>query len=296
MKTQKNILIAFILNLSFAVFEFAGGILTGSIAIMSDAIHDIGDAASIGASCFLEKKSTRQPDEKYTYGYARFSVLGSLINTLILLTGSGVVIYNAIARLFSPTDVDHSGMIIFAVVGIAINLTAAVTTHKGESLNQKTVNLHMLEDVLGWIVVLIGAVIMKFTDITLIDPIMSIVVSVFILIHAVKNGKKILDLFLEKIPDGIDINDLYHHICKIDGVIDVHHIHIRSIDGQRNYATMHVVTSSNPHEAKEKIREKLKEHGICHSTLELESQGENCHEKLCRTENNIHSIHKYHHH
>ena len=296
MKTQKNILIAFILNLSFAVFEFAGGILTGSIAIMSDAIHDIGDAASIGASCFLENKSSRQPDEKYTYGYARFSVLGSLINTLILLTGSGVVIYNAIARLFFPTDVDHSGMIIFAVIGIAVNLTAAVITHKGESLNQKAVNLHMLEDVLGWVVVLIGAVIMKFTDITLIDPLMSIGVSVFILIHAVKNGKKILDLFLEKIPDGIDINDLYHHICNIDGVIDVHHIHIRSIDGQRNYATMHVVTSSNPHEVKEKIRKELKEHGICHSTLELETEGEICHEQLCFTENNIYSIHKHHHH
>ena len=299
MKTQKNILIAFILNLSFAVFEFIGGIITGSIAIMSDSLHDMGDAASIGASYFLERKSSRQPDEKYTYGYARFSVLGSLINTLILLTGSVLVICGAVARLFSPVDVDYSGMILFAVVGIAVNLCAAVITHKGESLNQKAVNLHMLEDVLGWIVVLIGAIIMKFTDISLIDPIMSIGVAAFILIHAVKSGKAILDLFLEKLPDGIDLNDLHRHICEIDGVIDVHHIHIRSLDGQRNYATMHVVTSSNPHEIheiKEKIREELKEHGICHATLEFEVKGETCHEKSCAIENTHDSSHHHHHH
>ncbi|MBR5246131.1 MAG: cation transporter, partial [Clostridia bacterium] len=174
MRTEKNILIAFILNLSFSIFEIIGGFFTGSVAIVSDAIHDMGDAASIGISYFLEKKSKKQPDETYTYGYARFSVIGSVITTLILLFGSVMVIYNAVMRIFNPVEINYNGMIIFAVVGAVVNFIAAYFTKDGDSLNQKAVNLHMLEDVLGWIVVLIGAIIMRFTDISIIDPIMSI--------------------------------------------------------------------------------------------------------------------------
>jgi cobalt-zinc-cadmium efflux system protein len=159
MKTEKNILIAFVLNFAFSIFEFVGGIFTGSVAIISDAIHDIGDAASIGISYFLEKKSKQQPDAEYTYGYARYSVLGSLITTLILLVGSAVVIYNAIGRIIAPTEINYGGMILFAVVGVCVNFGAAFLTRDGHSLNQKAVNLHMLEDVLGWVVVLVGAVV-----------------------------------------------------------------------------------------------------------------------------------------
>lgn len=149
MKTEKNILIAFILNLAFSLFEFVGGLFTGSVAIISDAVHDLGDAASIGISYFLEKKSKKQPDEEYTYGYARYSVIGSVITTLILLFGSALVIYNAASRIISPAEINYDGMIIFAVVGVCVNLGAALFTHGGDSLNQKAVNLHMLEDVLG---------------------------------------------------------------------------------------------------------------------------------------------------
>ena len=191
MKSEKNILIAFLLNLCFSIFEFVGGIFTGSVAIVSDAVHDIGDAISIGVSLFLERKSRKQPDETYTYGYARYSVIGGLVTTLILLFGSIMVIYNATLRIISPTPIDYNGMIIIAIIGTSVNLVAVFFTTGGHSLNQKAVNLHMLEDVLGWIVVLIGAIIMRFTDISIIDPIMSIAVAVFILINAVKNLKAI---------------------------------------------------------------------------------------------------------
>ena len=180
MKTERNILIAFLLNLAFSIFEFFGGFFTGSVAIISDAVHDIGDAASIGASYFLEKKSKKQPDEHFTYGYARYSVIGSVITTLILLVGSLLVIYNAVLRIIHPTPINYGGMILFAIIGAAVNLLAALFTREGDSLNQKAVNLHMLEDVLGWLVVLVGAVIMRFTDIAIIDPLMSIGVAVFI--------------------------------------------------------------------------------------------------------------------
>ena len=296
MKTEKNILIAFILNLSFSIFELIGGIFTGSVAILSDAVHDVGDAASIGISYFLERKSKKAPDASYTYGYARYSVIGGVITTLILLFGSAVVIYNAILRIINPTDIKYDGMIILAIIGVCVNFGAAFLTREGDSLNQKAVNLHMLEDSLGWAVVLVGAIVMSFTDIKIIDPIMSIAVAVFIFINAFKNLKEAVDIFLERTPHALDVEELKEHICSVEGVLDAHHIHVWSMDGQRNYATMHVVADGDCHEIKEKIREELKEHGICHATLELEAPDEHCHEKDCHVEFDSHSGHHHHGH
>ena len=296
MKTEKNIFIAFLLNLMFSVFEFAGGAFTGSVAIISDAVHDIGDALSIGLSWLLERKSKRKPDSIFTYGYIRYSVIGSLITTIILLFGSVIVSYNAILRILNPVKINYNGMIVFALVGAAVNFIAAWLTKEGDSLNQKAVNLHMLEDVLGWIVVLVGAVVMRFTDISLIDPVMSIGVSVFIFVNALKNLKEITNLFLEKIPTDIDAEEIKKHLCEIDGVLDVHHIHIWSMDGYNHYATMHIVTERNGHEVKDEIRKELKEHNICHVTLELEGADEHCHDKECHTENHENGGHHHHHH
>ena len=296
MKTERNILIAFILNLIFSVFEFVGGVLTGSVAIVSDAVHDVGDAASIGISFFLEKKSKRQPDDKFTYGYARYSVIGSVITTLILLFGSAAVVYNAVGRIIEPTEINYNGMIIFAIVGVLVNFAAALFTREGDSLNQKAVNLHMLEDVLGWAVVLVGAVVMRFTDLAVIDPIMSIGVAVFIFINAIRNLKAALDLFLERTPRGIDVGELRGHLLELEGVLDVHHVHIWSMDGHSNYATMHVVAKGEPHVIKDKVRQELLEHGIAHATLELEAEGEHCHDEHCHVEFSAPSGHHHHHH
>ncbi len=296
MKTEKNILIAFLLNLIFSIFEFFGGVFTGSVAIISDSVHDIGDAVSIGISYFLEKKSRKQPDNYYTYGYARYSVIGGVITTLILLFGSVTVIYNAVWRIIEPTQINYNGMIVFAIVGAAVNFGAVFLTRDGESINQKAVNLHMIEDVLGWIVVLIGAVIMRFTDFGLIDPLMSIGVAVFIFVNAIKNLKEAIDIFLEKTPNGVDVDVIKAHILEIEDVIGVHHVHVWSMDGSGNYATMHIVTNADSHQIKDKIREELREHGICHATLELESEGEHCHDKECHVEINHESGHHHHHH
>ncbi len=294
MKTERNIFIAFILNLGFSIFELFGGIFTNSVAIISDSVHDMGDAISIGLSYFLEKKSKKDPDNNYTYGYIRYSVLGGLITTLILMVGSILVIYGAITRIIHPVDINYSGMIIFAIFGVIINFMAAYFTSRGDSINQRSVNLHMLEDVLGWVVVLIGAIIMNFTDISIIDPIMSIGVAIFILFNSIKNLKRVLDLFLEKTPSGIDIDKLKKHLLKIDGVEDIHHIHIWSMDGFNNYATMHIVSKSkNISKVKKEIREELEEHNICHAILETEE--EVCDDKECNVEFKEHT-HMHHHH
>ena len=296
LKTEKNILIAFILNIVFSLFELIGGIFTGSVAILSDSIHDFADALSIGISFALEKKSKKKPDNKYTYGYIRYSVIGSIITTIILFTGSIFVIYESIKRLYNPVEINYNGMILIAFFGVVINTFAAFCTKDGDSLNQRSVNLHMLEDVLGWVVVLIGSLLMKITDITYIDPILSILVAFYILIHTVKNLKIILDIFLEKTPINIDINELKKHINSIDGVIDVHHIHIRSIDGYNVFATLHIVVNEYSYNIKQLVKEELHEHGICHSTIELEMKNEKCSDECCNINNNVSHHHHHHHH
>ena len=296
MKSQKRILTAFVLNLIFAVFEFIGGALTGSVAIISDSVHDFGDSVSIGISYILEEKSKKEPDDKYTFGYGRYSVLGSLIMTVILIVGSIFVIIHACDRIIHPAEIDYIGKLLFAAFGMGVNFIAAVATRGDGSLNQQAVNLHMFEDVLGWGVVLLGAILMKFTDITYIDPIMSIGVAIFLLVHAFKHFKEICDIFFEKTPDGIDIAELKHHLKEIDGVLDVHHFHLRTLDGVNHIATLHIVTSSDPAAIKKAVKEELLEHGISHTTVEIETPEEECEDLICKPKQNEHNHNHSHHH
>ena len=296
MKTQKNILIAFLLNFTFAIFEFIGGAITGSVAIASDAIHDLGDAMSIGLAYFLEKKSKEKPNEDFTYGYARYSVLGSFITTMILIIGSLFVIYHAIERFFNPEVINYNGMILFAVIGVIVNIAAAYVTREGDSLNQKAVNLHMIEDVLGWIVVLIGAVVIRYTKFYAIDSIMSLMVAGYILYNAFGNLNSVLNLFLEKSPESIKIKEIRSHLLELEEVEDIHHIHFWSLDGNNHFITMHVVTDGEADIVKEKVRTELKELGINHATLELELPSEKCNHDECDLEFEVNTHHHHHHH
>ena len=276
MKSQRSILTACLLNLAFSVFEFIGGLWTGSIAIVSDAVHDLGDAAAIGISWWLERRSRRRPDRRHTYGYARCSVLGGVIATLILVLGSAAVIVGALGRLRQLAEIRYGGMIGLAVVGLCVNLGAALATHRGQSLNQRAVYLHMLEDVLGWLLVLVGAVVMRFTGFALLDPLLSIAVALFILVHAAENLKSGIDLFLEKVPPGLEPEALRESLTETEGVLDVHHMHLWSMDGQQHCATLHIVTDGEASAVKGAVREKLRTLGIAHATLELERTGEPC--------------------
>ena len=296
MKTAGKILVAFILNLAFSVFEFVGGAITGSIAIISDAIHDMGDAFSIGVSFALEKLSHKKADKKYTYGYYRYSLLGSALQSAILLCGSLVVAYNAVMRFVFPRPIDYNGMMLIAVIGFLVNFVAAWFTSGEGSLNQRAINLHMLEDVLGWAIVLIGAVVMRFTDWWFLDPALSLALAVFIGIHALKNLKTVGDVFLEKTPEGIDPEEIAHHLTEIPGVESIHHLHIWSMDGYRYSATLHAVVRGEYGPAKQAIKEELEEHGISHVTVELESPHEHCEDTCCKPAAHTHHHHHHHHH
>ena len=279
---SENIKVAFLLNLGFSILEAIGGFLTNSISIFTDSIPDFGDSISIGVSYLLEKQSNKDPNHKYTYGYLRYSLLGALITSIILLTGSVVVIYNAIPRIIHPEEINHDAMIIFAIFGVIINGYAAYRTSHGEKHNEKAINLHMLEDVFGWIAVLIGSIFIKIYNLTIIDPILSILITIYILFHVYKYIKEVFDIFMEKVPDNININDIKKNVEeKFEMIKNIHHIHVWSLDGVNNYMTLHVelnedINKDDLIKLKQDIKKELNKTGINHVTLEFDYFGEKC--------------------
>ena len=284
---KENIKVAFLLNLVFSILEFIGGFLTNSISIFTDSIHDFGDSISIGVSYLLEKKSQKKSDNNYTYGYLRYSLLGAIITSLVLLTGSVIVLYNAIPRLVHVEEINYDAMIIFAIFGVFINGYAAYRTSHAEKHNEKAINLHMLEDVLGWIAVLIGSILIKLFKLYIIDPILSILIAIYILYHVYKYMKEIFYIFMEKVPDDINIDTLKNNIKeKFNTVKDIHHIHIWTLDGIKNYLTAHILIDDNTNKKdiiklKHDIKDYLEDNNIEHSTLEIEYAIEECKTKNC---------------
>ena len=294
MKSHNNILIAFLLNLFFSIIELFGGIFTNSISIISDSIHDFGDSLSIGISYILEKKSKKKPDNIYTFGYMRYSIVGAIITNTILIVGSIFVIINGIKRIINPVTINYDGMLLLSIFGILVNILAFYFTKDGHNHNEKSINLHMLEDVFSWLIVLIGSIVIKYTNLYIIDSILSICLAIYIMLHAFNSYKEILDIFLEKIPNNINIEELKKIILKIKNVKDVHHIHIWTIDGINNYATMHIVTDSKDYNSlKKEIKDKLKEKNISHVTLEIEDEIDKCDETECYVEEK--HEHSHHH-
>ena len=271
-KVERNILVALLLNVTFAIAEFIGGIFTNSVAILTDAIHDSGDAISIALSYFLERKSKHRPDDKHTFGYKRYSTLGALITTIVLIASASLMIIAAIQRIFNPSAVNSDGMLIFAILGIIVNGIALFVTRKKGSTNQKAVNLHMLDDVLGWVVVLAGSLIIKFTGCYVIDPLMSLGVSVFIIISAAKNLKPIMTVFLDKVPDNISTENVKFQILTIEGVDKIRHIHVWAADEHNCYAMVHVTAkpTSDVAAIRTQIKDMFKAQGITQSVIEVE--------------------------
>ncbi len=276
-----NILVAFFLNAGFALVEIIGGYLTNSVAIFSDAIHDLGDSIALLIAYFGEKVSLKDPDHKYTYGYRRFSVLSAIISGVILFLGSIFVIKEALERLANPEAVHVPGMIGFAILGIAVNSFAAFKLSKESGINQRMVMLHLFEDILGWVAVLIVSIILLFKPWFILDSILSLVISLIILRGVYKQFKKIGAILLQKFPDDIEIEVLKNHIKEIEHVKDVHAIQGWTLDGEINTLNFHVCIPSNTtmEEAdiiKKKIKEYLEKEGIFYSSIEFESESYEC--------------------
>jgi len=280
-ESEKNISYAFFLNLGFTIIEIIGGLLTNSVAILSDAIHDFGDSISLGLAWYLQKVSKKQSDNKYSYGYRRFSLLGAIINSVILLVGSILILSETIPRIIHPQEPNVQGMFILAILGIAVNGAAVIRLRKGSSLNEKVVSLHLWEDVLGWVAILIGSVIMYFFDVPVIDPILSVLISIYILIHVFRNINTSMRIILQGTPVEIDIEDIKKELLSFAEVSEIHDLHLWSIDGNYHVVTTHVVIKEAlPMEQlailKTRIRLKLEELNIQHATIEFETKEEIC--------------------
>lgn len=283
---QKNIMFAFFLNLSFALLEIVGGIWTNSMAILSDALHDLGDSLALGIAWVLEKVAHKKPDHKYSFGYARFSLLGAMINSLILIIGSIFILVNTIPRIIKPEPVNKTGMLIFAILGIIINGAAFLRLRHGSSLNEKTVSWHLVEDILGWVVLLIGSIVLMFTDFYILDPILSIGIALYILYHVVINVKQIMNIFLQAVPRNLSIEKITEELSDIQGVDSVHHLHLWSLEGEKNMLSTHItvaddVTRETIIEIKKSVTQKLHEQGINHVTIEIEFASEKCESQNC---------------
>ena len=283
---SSNIKFAFFLNLSFTILEIFGGLWTNSMAILSDALHDLGDSISLGLSWFLEGYSHKEADEQFTFGYSRFSLLGALINSIVLIVGSIIILSEAVPRILNPQSVDAAGMLIFSIIGIFFNGLAVYRLSKGDSLNEKVVSLHLLEDVLGWTAVFIVSIILMFKNIPILDPILSVSLTIYVLYNVYKNLKEVLNLFLQGVPADIEIEEIREIISDDPRVLDVHHIHVWSLKGERVFLSAHITVADNSErediiEAKSDIKNKLKQEGVEHVTLEFEFENEFCSDGEC---------------
>lgn len=276
-----NIKVAFFLNLFFTIIEIIGGVLTNSVAILSDAVHDLGDSLSLGLAWYFQNYSKKKRSPSFSYGYGRFSLLGAIINSIVLVVGSIFIFIEAIPRLIEPQQPETQGMMLLAVLGVIFNGAAVLRLKKGTSVNERVVSLHLLEDVLGWVAVLIGSIIMHYFDIPIIDPILSLGIALFILMNVYKNLKETIQIVMQGVPGNTDVKDVEDRLLSYPKIVGVHDIHIWSMDGEYTIMTAHIVVQDKDslvafEPLKQKIREDLKELHIEHVTLEFEVVGENC--------------------
>jgi cobalt-zinc-cadmium efflux system protein len=268
--STENIRTAFFLNVFFTIIEFIGGFYTNSLAIMSDAVHDLGDSLSLGMAWYFQKIATKKSTKNYSYGYKRFSLIGAIINSIVLLIGSIFIIKEAIPRLIHPETADAKGMMWFAILGIIVNGAAVLKLQKGTSINEKVVSLHLLEDVLGWVAVLIASIIMQFWNVPILDPILSIGIAIFILFNVFKNGKQSIKIILQSVPEGISVDKIKLKLLENKDIKSVHDLHIWSMDGEYNIFTAHLVVHDNTISLEKRAQIKSEIRQLLHDDFHLE--------------------------
>jgi cobalt-zinc-cadmium efflux system protein len=280
-QSEQNIRTAFFINLGFTLLEFVGGFYTNSLAITADALHDLGDSFSLGLSWFFERVAQRGRTAIFSYGYKRFSLLAAVINAAVLVAGSIVVLILAVPRILAPQMPDAAGMIVFSIIGIAANGIAVLRVRGGKTLNEQVVAWHLLEDVLGWVAVFVVSVVLLFRELPILDPILSVLITLIILWNVVRNLGKTVVVFLQGVPPTIAITDVEGALTGVAGIVSVHDTHLWSLDGEHHILTTHVVVGRESghaeiHDIKCRVKEAAARLGISHATVEMEQEGEEC--------------------
>ena len=273
MKAKYTVWIAFFLNLSYAIVEFIAGGIFGSSAVLADSVHDLGDAIAIGISAFLETISNREEDRQYTLGYKRFSLLGALVTAIILMTGSVLVILENVTKILNPQPVNDEGILWLGIIAVSINVLASLVVGKGKTKNESILSLHFLEDTLGWLVVILMAIILRFTDWYILDPLLSLVISIFILTKAIPRFWSALKIFLDAVPEGVDIQKIKTDLAELDHVASINQLNLWTMDGLEKNAIVHVCLKEMEHmeTCKESIRIFLKDCGFQNITIEVDA-------------------------
>lgn len=279
--SNSNLKVAFFLNFGFTILEIIGGLYTNSIAIISDALHDLGDSLSLGLSWWLNKYSLKPSDKKYSFGYKRFSLLGAVINSIVLIVGSFFVLSEAVPRIIEPQESNAEGMLVFAIIGILVNGAAVFRLRGGKSLNEKVITWHLLEDVLGWFAVLVTSIFLLFSDLYILDPILAVLITLFVLWNVIKRLRETLMIFLQGVPTDINLEELERRLSDISEVHTIHNTHIWSFDGENHVLTVHLVLKndlsiSNLILLKRKAKKIIRSLSIIHSTIEIEFEDEDC--------------------
>ena len=273
MKTKHTVWLAFFLNLSYAIVEFIAGGIFGSSAVLADSVHDLGDAIAIGVSAFLETISNREEDSHYTLGYKRFSLLGALVTAVILMTGSVLVILENITKLFHPQPVNDEGILWLGIIAVSINVLASLVVRKRKTKNESILSLHFLEDTLGWMAVILMAIVLRFSDWYILDPLLSLVISIFILSKAIPRFWSTLKIFLDAVPEGVDIKQVKSDLEQLDHVASLNQLNLWTMDGLEKNAIVHVCLKEieQMELCKESIRSKLKDCGFQNITIEIDA-------------------------
>ena len=273
MKTKHAVWLAFFLNLSYAIVEFIAGGVFGSSAVLADSVHDMGDAIAIGVSAFLETISNREEDSHYTLGYKRFSLLGAMVTAVILMTGSVFVILENITKIFHPQPVNDEGILWLGIIAVTINVLASLVVRNGKTKNESILSLHFLEDTLGWVAVILMAIILRFTDWYILDPLLSLVISFFILSKAIPRFWSTLKIFLDAVPEGVDIEQVTSDLEQLDHVASLNQLNLWTMDGLEKNAIVHVCLKEieQMELCKESIRSKLKDCGFQNITIEIDA-------------------------
>lgn len=273
MKAKYTVWLAFFLNLTYAIVEFIAGGVFASSAVLADSVHDLGDAIVIGISAFLESISNREEDSHYTLGYKRFSLLGAMVTAVILMTGSVLVILENIAKIFHPQPVNDEGILWLGIIAIIINVLASLVIRKGQTKNESILSLHFLEDTLGWVAVILMAIVLRFTDWYILDPLLSLAISFFILSKALPRFWSTLKIFLDAVPEGVDIQKIKTDLAELDHVASINQLNLWTMDGLEKNAIVHVCLKEMEHmeTCKESIRIFLKDCGFQNITIEVDA-------------------------
>lgn len=277
---NKAFIIGIVLNLAFVVIEFAAGFWFDSLALLSDAGHNLSDVVSLVLALLAFRLAKVKANERYTYGYKKSTILVSLLNAVILLVAVGAIVIESIHKLSNPAVVPGGAIAWVAGVGVLINAFTAFLfmKDKEKDLNVKGAYLHMAADALVSVGVLVAGIVITRTDWYIIDPIIGLIVAVVILISTWNLLHDSLRLTLDGVPTSIDSQKVVEAIRALPGVDDVHHIHIWAISTTENALTAHIVLKQpeGMQEVKHLIRHRLEDFGIGHATLEFEVPGEHC--------------------